>query len=364
MPTQPDIRYVSSLDGTRLAMATWGSGPVTVCVSMHLGDWMDAPTVGTEHWIRLFAQHGRFVRYDVRGCGLSAREPERLSFDACIEDLEAVVAAQPSAPVSLCALTHGAPLAIAYAARHPERVSRLFVYGGYLHGRLRRNEDAAHLKETQAVLDAIEVVFGERVPYSTAFLRAMTSRIYPHATAQQMDLVDASVIDRIARAAATAYTRMSFDADVEQPAHDLRCPVLVMHARNDLVVPFEQGSRLAAVAPQARFVPFESDHHLPLETDANWPAVAAELSAFFGWGGTEGVHPGSPLRTAPTATLTARQIEVLRLVSHGHTDKQVAKALGLSPRTVEMHAAHAMQSLGCRSRAEAVRQALQRGMLE
>jgi DNA-binding NarL/FixJ family response regulator len=130
-------------------------------------------------------------------------------------------------------------------------------------------------------------------------------------------------------------------------AAEVRCPTLVFHAKEDPCFPFEEGRLLASLIPGSRFVPLPSRNHIPFETEPAWPMFLSELRAF-----VPSARSGSA-----SPTLTPRQLEVLRQVSHGLTDKEIARKLSLSPRTVEMHVANTLATLRCRTRAEAVRRA-------
>jgi DNA-binding NarL/FixJ family response regulator len=153
------------------------------------------------------------------------------------------------------------------------------------------------------------------------------------------------------------YTEAGWELDVSDLARAVRCPTLIFHATRDQAMPLDEGRSLAALIPGSRFVPVESDNHLPLESDADCPAVMSEVKAFLG------LDEPVDKRHAPHV-LTTRQVEVLRLVAGGRTDKEIARALNLSPRTVEMHVSRAMDALRCRSRAEAVRAAMERRILD
>jgi pimeloyl-ACP methyl ester carboxylesterase/DNA-binding CsgD family transcriptional regulator len=364
MSIQPDIQYVTSRDGTRLAMAVWGTGLPAVRVTLHLGGRLGSSGIGTRHWHHALSPYLNLAHFDARGCGLSDRHDKRISLDACVEDLEAVVDALGPDPVVLLGLTHGSLVAIRFAALHPERVSRLILYGGYARGRLRRDPDAAQTKEAQAILEAIQVAFGDEVPYSAAFRLAVSSRFFPSASPQELDEVNAGTVGRFSADVARAYTAMTFEADVSEPARRVTCPTLLFHARGDLVVPFEEGSRLASLIPGVRFVPLDDDSNQPLESNPQWPRVVDELHEFLGITQTLDGASRSSTNAAPSGpNLTLRQVEVLRLVSQGHTDKEIARLLGLSPRTVEMHAGRALRALKCRTRAEGVHLATQLGLL-
>lgn len=352
---RPTIRYVTSRDGTRLAMAEWGTGPPAVGILLHLGDKLEAPGVIMRQWCRVLGRHLTFVRYDARGCGLSERRAHRISLEACLEDLEAVLDALGPEPVTFVGASLGAAAAVQFAALHPERVERLVVYGGSARGLRTRAPDAAHDKEANAILGAVEVAFGGDVAYRAPFRRTINSRFFPSATAQQLDEVDEVTGDRLSGDVVRAYAAMTQEIDVSESARQVRCPTLVFHARGDLLIPFAEGSRLASLIPQARFVPIDDDSSAPLEGNPHWPEIEAALGEFFGW--EKSAAPAS------IAILTGRQIEVLLLVGEGRTDKEIARELSLSPRTVEMHVARAMRTLQSRTRAEAALQAAKRGLL-
>jgi DNA-binding NarL/FixJ family response regulator len=145
-----------------------------------------------------------------------------------------------------------------------------------------------------------------------------------------------------------------FAMNVKESAAKVRCPTLVFHDKGDELVHFEQGRRLAALIPGARFVPLPGRNHVPFTHEPAWQAFVDESLAFIG---------GAVPPTDGVARLTARQSEVLRLVAAGNTDKQIASRLRLSPRTVEMHVGNALRALGCRTRAEATHRAAEQRLL-
>ena len=149
---------------------------------------------------------------------------------------------------------------------------------------------------------------------------------------------------------ATAYLRNNFAINVRDLCAQVSAPTLVFHCRKDQTIDFEQGRKMASLIPSARFVALDALGHVLLSTEPAMQIFETEVSAFLGTIG-------------PTPQLTPRQIEVLCSVAQGHTDKEVAKALNLSPRTVEMHVSGAMKALGCSTRAEAVHRAGTLGLL-
>jgi pimeloyl-ACP methyl ester carboxylesterase len=259
---------VTSHDGTRLAVAIHGSGPATVLSTLHINDKIDAPGVGSQHWIRLIASSQRIARFDSRGCGLSARDVGVMSVERCVEDLHAVVDSLGSDPVNLIGLSHGSPIALRYAASRPERVERLVLYGGYLRGRLQREQTEAQVRETKTIAEAVRVAFSGDLPYTPSFRRALSLQFWPSASLQQLDELDPDIYaGRIQAETAAAYTDLTYQFNLDAVAPTLSCPTMVFHARRDRLVPFDEGSRLAALIPGARFVPLEADNHLPLDGD-------------------------------------------------------------------------------------------------
>ncbi|HSC96225.1 MAG TPA: alpha/beta fold hydrolase [Burkholderiales bacterium] len=346
-PPREQIRFCASADGTRLALASVGEGSPLVKAATWLThverDWHN---LFTRHWLSELSRHNQLIRYDSRGCGLSDREVERISMAAWLEDLEAVVSTLGIERFPLFGMSQGAAIAVNYAARHPEMVSQLVLYGGCARGLLKRNPPAKAVEAAQAMLKAAELGWGAD---SSSFRQVFISQLLHDATAEQQRAVDEAQRLTISGANAVRFMKEVFEIDVREVAPKVRCPTLVFHAKEDPCFPFDEGRLLASLIPNARFVPLQSKNHLPFETEAAWPAFLSELRTFL---------PGQPEKEGAAnerPPLTARQIEILREVGLGQTDKQIARKLSLSPRTVEMHVANALLALKCRTRAEAVR---------
>ncbi|MBS0338785.1 MAG: alpha/beta fold hydrolase [Proteobacteria bacterium] len=344
---QEDIRFCTSKDGTRLAVASVGKGPPLVKAA----NWLthverDRNNLFTRHWVAELGRHHRYIRYDSRGCGLSDREVGRISMEAWVEDLEAVVDTLGLERFPLVGMSQGAAIAINYAARHPGKVSHLVLYGGCARGLLKRDPSATAVEAAHAMLKAAELGWGSD---SSSFRQVFISQLLHDATAEQQRALDEVQRLTISGANAARFMKEVFGIDVRKSAPKVRCPTLVFHAKEDPCFPFEEGRLLASLIPNARFVPLDSKNHLPLETEAAWPVFLAELRAFLPGASAESAGAGE------RPSLTARQVQVLREVGLGHTDKQIAQKLSLSPRTVEMHVANVLRALKCRTRAEAVR---------
>jgi pimeloyl-ACP methyl ester carboxylesterase/DNA-binding CsgD family transcriptional regulator len=352
MPRQ-DIRFCTTADGVQLAMALYGSGPPIVKAATWLTHIERDPASDLNaHWIAELGRSHQYVTYDARGCGLSMRRVEDISLDAWVRDLEAVVDHLGLERFPLVGISQGSAIAVAYAARHPERVSHLILFGGFATSYFTTgNPDPRILQEAETLLKIVEVGWGQASP---AFRQVFVSKMMPKATPAQQHEFDE--YQRLTADAATAarHLRAMFEVDVKDEATRVRCPTLVLHARRDQLIYFDQGRKLAALIPGARFVPVDSDNHLPFADEPCWPEVVRELRAFLG---------EVEVPAVPAPRLTERQLQVLRAVAAGQTDKQIARQLQLSPRTIEMHVAGAMKALACTTRAEAVHRAGAAGLL-
>lgn len=353
MASGQEIRFCKSSDGVDLAMALYGAGPAVVKAATWLTHVeLDHSSPFDRALIDQFAPRFRYVTYDARGCGLSQRHVDQISLDAWVRDLEAVVDALGLDTFPLLGISQGAAIAVAYAAKHPDRVSQLILFGGFATSYLSSHRaDPKVLEEAETLLKIVELGWGSAQP---AFRQVFVSKFMPDATAEQRRRFDELQKATASPEMAVRYLRAMFSVNVRELAAQVRCPTLALHVKGDQMVQFEQGRRLAALIPGARFVPLEGSNHVPFEDEPAWAAFVQQLRAAL----------GTEARPAAAVALTPRQLEVLRRVAFGQTDKQIARELDLSPRTVEMHVAGAMKALGGKSRAEAVRAAAQRGLLE
>ena len=327
---EQQVRFCTAPDGVRLAYALHGSGLPLVRAATwltHLDHDWESPV--WRHWLEELSDGQTLIRYDERGCGLSDREIGAPSVDAWVADLETVVDAAGLDRFSLLGVSQGAAIALVYAARHPERLTNLVLFGGYVRG-LQLREPMLH----EALLSAIRAGWADPNP---TFRHLFTTLLLPNGTSQQMAWYDE--LQRLSTSAETA--RRLYDVrgrvDVAESAPRVTTRTLVAHAREDRAVPVEQGRLLAALIPDSRLVFLESANHILLSDEPAWAVFLSELRGFLG---TESA-PSSPT----VEDLSPRELEVLELVAAGLTNEAIAERLFLSVRTVERHLSNVYSKL-------------------
>lgn len=228
------------------------------------------------HWIDELSRDHTLIRYDERGNGLSDWDVADISFEAFVRDLETVVDDLELERFDLLGISQGCAVSIADAVRHPERIGRLVLYGGYLKG-WRRRGDPHEIERHEAMMKLMMNGWGHDNP---AFRQIFTTLYIPEATPEQARWFNE--LQRISCSPATAsrLTQTFSEIDVCDLAPRVGRPALVFHCRNDAGVPFDQGRAVASAIPHARFVPLESRNHLILEHEPAWARFVAELRAF------------------------------------------------------------------------------------
>jgi DNA-binding CsgD family transcriptional regulator/pimeloyl-ACP methyl ester carboxylesterase len=333
----PDVRFARTVDGVSIGYQVFGRGPALVwmpSLSNIVAQWR-VPALRAAY--RGLARELTVVLYDGRGTGTSDRRVDLgdLGVDAHLRDLTAVLDAAGLPRASLLGYYHAVPTAIAFAARSPGRVERLVLFGGT--ARLR---EAMLPAQTQALLSLIDQDWG----------------LFADAAATTWLGWDEAASGRwTAEAFRTATTAPFFKAWIEAgrdiavtaelPA--VRAPALVLHRQGEQRIPVEASRRLAGGLPGARFAELPgSTPTLFIENQASDLRLVTEF--------VTGGHVGRPNGTS----LTPREREVLRLLSAGDSNSEIARRLGIAVHTVERHLSAIYRKIGARGRSDAVRLAL------
>jgi pimeloyl-ACP methyl ester carboxylesterase/DNA-binding CsgD family transcriptional regulator len=342
------IRFCKSFDGTRIAFAVSGDGPALVKAPhwlTHLEYEPQSPV--WKAWIEALSRNHTLLRMDARGCGLSDREVGEFSLAHYVNDLEAVIDAAGLDRFALFGHSQGGAIAVEYAARHPQRVSHLVLLGSYARGSLKRGLPPERVAELEALLKLVEAGWGREDP---AYRALFSTQFAPAATLEQLNSLSELQRRSAPPANAVRLMRSFYALDVGASAARLACPTLVLHARGDRRVPFEEGRALASRIPGARFEPLESENHILLAHEPAFAAFFAALGDFL-----PGGRPALP-------GLTPREGEILERIAGGFDNAQIASQLGLSEKTVRNHITHIFDKLGVHSRAQAIVLARDRGL--
>lgn len=340
------IRLLRTSDGVQLAWAEAGAGPALVKAAnwiTHLEFEWESPV--WRHWMRFFSDHCRFIRYDERGCGMTDWEVGELSVERWIADLEEVIdAAGLEGPVALLGISQGAGACIGYAARHPERVSRMILYGAYARGFYTRGNPDAE-REHRAIIEVIRIGWGKKNP---AFRQLFTSRFIPEGTHEQMDWFNELCRKTTSPEMAARLLEARCHMNVVELLGQVRAPTLVIHSREDGVVPIEEGRLLASGIPDAQFVELPGKNHILLEDEPAWPRFQEAVLEFLGIAATPAGEGDA------FAALSRREREVLALLSEGLANAEIGARLAISEKTVRNHISKLFDKLGVWSRAQAM----------
>lgn len=277
-PRDQEIRYCRSPAGVRIAYAATGSGPPLVKAAnwlTHLDLERDSAIWG--HWIDALSARRRLVRYDERGCGLSDWGVSEFSMDTWVEDLELVVASADFTRFPLIGLSQGGAVAIAYAVRHPEQVSRLILVGAYARGRLARAETTEEREEAALDLQIGRVAWRRDDPayrqvFAAQFLADESRDTWDEFNALQRATTSTENVVRFLETFATI--------DVSALAAQVQCPTLVVHSRRDRRVPAQQARELAAQIPDCTLRLVDSGNHILTAREPAWREFVHEMHRF------------------------------------------------------------------------------------
>jgi DNA-binding winged helix-turn-helix (wHTH) protein/pimeloyl-ACP methyl ester carboxylesterase len=275
-----EIRYCTTSDGVRLAYATTGSGPPLVKASNWLTnldfEW-GSPI--WRHWYSELSRHHRLVRYDERGNGMSQRDVDYGSFDAWVHDLETVVEAAGLDRFPLLGISRGGSIAIAYAVKHPERVTHLVLHGAFAAG-VNHAGTPQEIEAHCALASLLRLGWGLNNP---AFCKTFTSRFIPESTPEHEQWFDEMQRVSTSPENAARLLERGADIDVRPLLPRIKVPTLVLHCDRDRAVAPERGRALAAGIRGARYVSLPSANHLMLEDEPAWSQFLEELGLFLNW---------------------------------------------------------------------------------
>jgi pimeloyl-ACP methyl ester carboxylesterase/DNA-binding winged helix-turn-helix (wHTH) protein len=277
-PPRQHIAFCRAGDGVRLAYAVAGEGPPLVRAAnwmTHLGYDIESPV--WRHWVRDLSANRQFIRYDERGCGLSDWDATDFNFDDWVADLESVVEALGLERFPLLGVSQGGAVAVAYAARHPERVSRLVLCSAYAQGRAVRASGEDEKRAAALDLELARVGWGRDDP---AFRQVFAAQFLPDGTRS-----DWAAFDQLQRRTTSPENAVRFleefgRIDVRDLARAVTCPTLIMHSRDDHRVPIRFGEELASLIPHSRLVALSSNNHLLTATEPAWQVFRAEIDEF------------------------------------------------------------------------------------
>jgi pimeloyl-ACP methyl ester carboxylesterase/DNA-binding CsgD family transcriptional regulator len=333
-------------DGRRIAYACVGEGPPLVFpawwVSNIVEDWKRE---NFRRFVEALGATRRVIRYDRLGCGLSEREraPETMSIDYETDVLGALVDELELDRISLFGSSCGGPIAIAYTARHPERVDRLVLYGTYANG-----SDLGPADARRAIVELVGTHWG-------LGSRMLADVFVPSAGNDDRDAFAAFQRHSTSSTMAAALMELIWDTDVSELATGLDTPTLVVHRRGDRAIRLRAGEHLAALVPTAELVELDGDAHPPWYGDVD--DLARAIAPFLG------TPVPAPAKRTAEGELTPRERDVLRLVAEGKSDAEIARELVLSPHTVHRHVANILRKLGLHSRAAAAASAARAGIV-
>lgn len=339
------IRFATARDGVKIAFAESGQGYPLV----RAGHWLthlewDWQTPVWGPWLESLSGRHHLLRYDSRGCGLSDRNVAAITLDDLVSDLEAVVDAAGLDRFALLGVSQGGAVSIAYAARHPERVTHMVLLDALARGRLVRNPGPMERRMLAASLRLVLLGWGQD---NAAFRQMFTTQFFPNASREQADAFNQ--LQRLSCTPEHAHRLMLAFAVLDASASlaKVQCPTLVLHCVGDARVPFDEGRLIASGIHNARFEPLDSMNHLPLSGE---PAFEQAFAL---------IHDFLPTREGPATAegfehLTKREREVVELLARGCDNAQIGAHLGLAEKTVRNNISAVFEKLGAENRAQAI----------
>lgn len=343
---QQSVKITRTSDGVNLAWASAGSGPTLIKASnwlSHLEFDLDSPV--WRHWIHFLAGHFHLIRYDERGCGMSDWEVPDLAQERWFDDFDAIVrVSKPATPFILLGISQGGATAIRYAARYPEHVSHLILYGAYSRGWNERGTPDEALR-LRAINQLTKLGWGKNNP---VYRQLFTARFVPEATQEQFDWFNELCRKTTTPEIATRLLEERGRVNVTELLPTLKVPTLVLHSSEDEVTPLSEGKRLATHIANAQFVQLESRNHILLEDEPAWARFKEAVLAF------TGVTPQPDAEDPLFEILSPRERDILLGIAEGRTNSEIGRQLFISEKTVRNHVTRIFGKLGVQSRAQAI----------
>ncbi|HZQ14235.1 MAG TPA: alpha/beta fold hydrolase [Pseudolabrys sp.] len=350
-----DIRFCTTSDHVKLAYAVSGQGPPLVMPATWLShlehQWK---SLAWQPWLETLSRNYTLLRYDSRGCGLSDRDVADFSFEGWIRDIEAVVDAAGFRQFDIVATCWGGPIGVEYAARHPDRVRRLVLYGAYALGRL-RGEKPLEAEQARVLLDMVRLGWGQQ---NHVLGQIWGAYFQPGGTLDHMRSWSEQQALSTSAQTAARLLQIGWQTDVRASARKIRCPALALHVARDTAVPLEDGRALAALIPGCRFVQIDGENHMPLAEEPAWPQIVAAIDGFL----KQPIEAGAPRHSLPLDDLTGRERDVLEAVAQGLDNGEIAAALGMSEKTVRNHITRVLDKIGAEHRYQAIVRAREAGL--
>lgn len=342
----PGLQSARTSDGVTIAYQVFGSGPAVV--------WLPSLSNIVSHWripflrnaYRHLARSMTVLIYDGRGTGSSDRrvDPNDLGIEAHLRDLQAVVVASGLDTVSLLGYYHSVATAIAYAAENPRSVTRLVLFGGAA-----RMRETMTPVQTQALLSLVEQDWD-------LFADAAAQTWLGWGSGESAQLVAEAFRGAATPTMANAWFAAAQSIDVTASVPRVVAPTMVLHRQSERQIPVEVSRRLAAALPNGQLVelPGSSPTLFMENARADLDLVTTYLST--------GLVRSVEVPSRAGDLVTAREMEVLRLIAAGDSNAEIARSLGIAVHTVERHAANLYRKIGARGRADATAYALRRGL--
>ena len=337
------IRFMQTDDNVRLAWMASGSGPSLVKAAnwlTHLEYDIESPV--WKHWVDFLSGHFRYFRHDERGLGLSSHQVEDISRSKWTEDLELFIdTAQPETPFVLLGISQGSGPAMTYAVKYPERVSHLIIYGGYQRGwGLREPEEK---RRRQAVRELALVGWGTSDPI---FRRLYTKMFLPEGTDEQLQWFDELCAKTTTPEIAYRLMAEQAEADFTDVPANVEVPTLVLHGRDDQVVPFSEGVDIATGIRNSEFAHLDTCNHILMPDEPAWDRFKSAVLEFTG---------RSEVREDEIfASLSDRERQVLAKVTEGLGNTDIAGTLFISEKTVKNHITKIFEKLNVKTRSQAI----------